>query len=115
MELAAADVERADPGGAGLEEAVREPAGRGADIEAVLARDVDRERGERMGELLASAGDEAGRLCDLEPCLLVEQRAGLVLAPDASGEHEGLGLRPRHGQAALDEQHVQPLLHPWEA
>ena len=59
VELAAADVERADPGGAGLEEAVREPAGRGADIEAVLARDVDRERGERMGELLASAGDEA--------------------------------------------------------
>src|SRR5918996_5182549 len=61
MKLAVADVEGADAVGARLEQAVREPAGGGADVEAVFAGDVDLELGERAGELLASARDEARR------------------------------------------------------
>ena len=47
MELAVADVERDHPGGARLQQAVGEAAGRGADVEAVLAGDVDAEGLER--------------------------------------------------------------------
>ena len=44
VQLAVADVERDHPRGAALEQAVGEAAGRGADVEAVLAGGVDRQR-----------------------------------------------------------------------
>ncbi len=44
------------------EQAVGEAAGRGADVEAALARRIDAEIRERAGELLAAARDEARRL-----------------------------------------------------
>ena len=43
MQLPPTDVDGADPRGPELEQAVRETARRGADVEAVLAGDVDPE------------------------------------------------------------------------
>ena len=86
------------------------PAGRGADVQAVLARDVDPEGLERVGELLASAGDEARALGELEPGTLVDLLARLLVPLHAPGEHERLRLRAALGEPALDEQHVQAFL-----
>ena len=53
-------------GGAALEQAVGEAAGRGADVERAAAGDGDAERVERVGELDAAAGDVRRRAVDLE-------------------------------------------------
>ncbi len=54
------------------------------------------------------------RLADGDLGRVVDGRAGLdPLFPgdgDAAGEDEGLGPRARPGQAALDEEDVEPLL-----
>jgi hypothetical protein len=72
VELAVADIERADARRAGLEEAVGEAAGRGSDVQAVLSLDIDGEGRERIGELLAAARDEAGAGLDLDLRRLVD-------------------------------------------
>ena len=64
VELAVGDVERDHPGGAALQQAVGEAAGRGADVEAVEPGDVDAERVERVVELEPAARDEARPLVD---------------------------------------------------
>ena len=110
VELAVADVERDHARGAGLEEAVGEAAGRGADVETVLAGDVEAESLERGSELLAAARDEARARGDLELRALLDLLAGLRVPLDAPGEHERLRLRAALGEPALDEQHVQALL-----
>ncbi len=66
---------------------------------------------ERVGELLAAARDEPGRPLDLERDRLVELRAGLVVARYEAGDHERLRLAACLREAALHEQHVEPLLH----
>jgi hypothetical protein len=42
---------------------------------------------------------------------LVDLRPGLVVPRHETGHHERLRLRARLGEAALDEQDVEPLLH----
>jgi hypothetical protein len=110
MELAVADVEGDHARGAGLKETIREAARRGPDVEAVLAAHIELEGGESVSELLPAARDEARPRLDLERGRLVELLACLRVSPDAAREHERLRLRTGLGQAALDEQHVQPLL-----
>ncbi len=61
VELAVADVEGDDLGGAALEQAVGEPSGRGATVEHAQPGDVDGEVVECGIELLAAAADEARR------------------------------------------------------
>ena len=56
-ELAAADIDRIDLGGAAGEQDIGEAAGGGADIEADPARGIDPEMIERMGELQPAARD----------------------------------------------------------
>ena len=72
VQLPVADVERDHVRGAVLQQAVGEAAGRGADVEAVEARDGDGERFERVLELLAAAGDVARRPLDRELGALVD-------------------------------------------
>src|SRR5712691_12047108 len=103
MKLAVADVEGDNPRGAALQQAVCEAAGRGAEIEAVRARHVDRQRLERVGELLAAARDEARRPLDGQLGVLVDLLAGLRVPGDEAREDERLRLRARLGEAALDE------------
>ena len=111
VQLAVADVEGADPGRAGLEEAVGEAAGRGSHVEAMLPGHVEVERVERVRELLAPARDEARARRDLERRRLLDLLAGLLVALHASGEDERLRLRAALREAALDKEDVQPLLH----
>ncbi len=110
MELAIADVERADARRARLEKAVGEAAGRGSDVQAVLSLDVDGEGRERVGELLAAARDEARAGLDLDLRRLVHLLAGLCMAGHLSGEDECLRLRARLGEPALDHEDIEPLL-----
>src|SRR3989475_4213309 len=111
MELPVADVERDHPECALLQEAVREASGRRADVEAVTPVRADRERRERVCELLAATRDERRRPFDRERSLFVDLRARLVVARDEPGEHERLRLAPGLRQAALHENDVETLLH----
>ncbi len=94
-----------------LQEAVREAARRRPDVETVLPRHRHVEPFEGVRELVPAARDEARGRLELELGALLDLRAGLVEAPDATGEDERLRLRSRLGEPTLDEQHVQPLLH----
>ena len=111
VQLAVADVECADPRGAGLQEAVGEAARRGPDVQAILPDHVDLERLERVRELLAPTGDEARPALDLERGGLVDLLPRLRVSLHAPGEDERLRLRAAFGEPTLDQQDVQPLLH----
>src|SRR5205807_3212373 len=95
-----------------LEEHVGEAAGRGADVDRVHAGDLDPELVQRMRELVAAARDVARRHVDRELGRVLDLRPGLVEPRHAPREHERLRLRATLGEPALDEQDVQPLLHP---
>ena len=109
------DVERDHPCGAALEQAVGEAAGRGADVEAVEAGDVDPERLERVLELDPAARDEPGRLGHQQLGVLGDELARLqrqrpvVADPHPPGAHRLGGAGPRGGEPALGEQGVDPL------
>jgi hypothetical protein len=92
VDLAVGDVDRGDPGGAALQQAVGEAAGGGADVEAVAARDVDAERLERVLELDPPAGDEARRLSSLRSA----SGSTSWLGRSATGPSSPTGPR-RHG------------------
>ena len=96
---------------AALEEHVGEAAGRGAEVEAVEPGRVDAERVERVRELLPGARDVRRRALDLERRRLVDLLAGLRVPGHEPGHHERLRLRPALGEATLDEEHVEALLH----
>ena len=74
------------------------------------AGDVDRERLQRVLQLLASARDEARRALHLELGVFSELLARLVMPGDETCEDEGLRLRTRLGEPALHEKHVEALL-----
>jgi hypothetical protein len=62
-------------------------------------------------ELLAAARDEPRRPLDHELGSLVDLLARLRMTVDESGEDQRLRLRTALRKTALDEHHVQPLLH----
>ena len=109
MELAVADVDRDHATRTRLEQAVGEAARRGADIRAVAPFDLDGERCQCGGELLASARDERRGPLDAQLHLVVDLLPGLVVARHEPGENERLGLAPALGQALLHEEDVEPL------
>ena len=113
VELAVGDVERDHVLGAALEQAVREAAGRGADVERAAAGDVEAERVERVGELDAAARDVGRRAVDLELDLGVDHLPRLLRAAAAGAEvdlardHGRGGARSRFEEPALRQQGVQ--------
>src|SRR5690606_29884145 len=96
MELAVADVDAGGGGGSGLEGAIGEAAGGGADVEEVAAAAIDGEGGEGAFEFFAAAADEAGWLPDFDGGILGEGFAGFVedFGADAyfAAEDDGFGL-----------------------
>src|SRR5829696_5203453 len=111
MQLPVPDVHGADPCSTGLEQTVREAPGRGAYVEAVLAGGIKLEVREGVRKLLAAPRNESRRSVDGKLGCLVYGRARLSEARHAAGEHERLRLGTALGQAAFDEDHVEPLLH----
>ena len=91
----APDVDREHRGRAGLQEAVGEPTGRGAEVEGTHTGDRHREAIERGGELLSAARHEAGRVTlQLDGLRGVDEARGRVGAtpgdehpPSADGFH----------------------------
>ena len=109
MELPVADVDRDDARRAGLEQAVGEAAGRGADIGAVAPFDVDAERVECVAQLLSATGDERRWPLDAELGVLVDLLPGLLVAGHEPGEHERLRLASALRQALFHEEDVESL------
>jgi hypothetical protein len=97
-----------------LQQAVREAARRGADVEAAAAGDVDREVLERVGELDAAARDEARRLVDGHDDVGRHELPRLLGARAVSAEphltrhHRRGGTGARLEQAALGQEGVKP-------
>src|SRR5215210_752466 len=111
VQLAVPDVEGDHPRRPSLEQDVGEAAGRRADVECVNAGDVDPERVERVRQLVAGARDVRRRPLHLERRILRDLLARLGMPRDEARHHERLRLRARLGEAALDEQDVEPLPH----
>ena len=111
VQLAVADVERDHARRPALQEHVREATRGRADVQGVPPANVEAEHVERVLELLAAARDEPGRPVERQLLVVVDLRARLVEAGHEPGHHQGLRLRPRLREAALDQQDVQPLLH----
>ena len=118
VELVSAHVERDDRRSPVLEEAVREPACRRPDVEALLTGDGDAERGQRRLELLPAARHVSRRRDQLDGRVVGCRRAGLrhrrAVHADTAGHDERLRPAPGVDQPALDEEHVKPSLrrHP---
>jgi len=119
VELAVADVERGNPGGAALKQAVGEAPGRAADIEAFATGGGDPEPLQGVLELDPPAGDEARRLGHDQVGLRLNHLARLhrhrPVGADAHPPrpHRGGGGAARREEAALGESAVEPDLgHP---
>ena len=114
VELPMGDVEGDHARRAALQQAVGEAAGRGADVEAVEAGDVDSQRLERVRELDAAAGDERRRLDHEQLGVVGDQLARLAreravaAEPYPAGAHRLGRARTRAGEPALGEQRVDP-------
>ena len=115
-ELAAADIDRIDLGGAAGEQHIGEAAGRSADVEADPTRGIDAEMIERMGELQPAARDPGVVLAPQpQRRVLRQQIARLLDAPLAAEDLAGQDHRrcpaAALDEAALDQQQVGALLH----
>ena len=66
--------------GAGLQQAVREAAGRRADVQAAPSGDVEPELRQRVGELDPATRDEARRLVDRDLDVRIDELARLLRA-----------------------------------
>ena len=112
VELPVADVDRDHHHGAALEQAVGEPAGRRADVQAAAPLDLDRELVERVLQLDPAARDELLALLHHQLGVLVDQLARLLHGrsvppePHPAGAHGRRGGGPRRRQPALGEQGV---------
>src|SRR5579883_910714 len=113
--LAGADVDGMDARGAGLQEGVGEPAGRGADIEGDLAGAIDGEMAQRGRELEAAAADVRRAREDFDRGIRIHgmsRLGGLLPADENFARHdEGLRFFAGLGEAALDEQAVEAEFH----
>jgi len=111
VQLGAADIDADDICGAGLQGAIGEAAGGGADVEDVRAGEIEGERGEGGGKFFAAAADEARGLLHGEFAIGGEIAAGFVealgAAADAAGHDEGFGLGAGRGEAARNEEFVE--------
>ena len=110
MELPVADVQGDHARRAPLEQAVREPARRRAEVEAASPGRVDAERVERVRELLAASRDEPRRALDGELRVLPDLLPRLVEPRHEPREDEGLSLSAALREPALHEHDVEALL-----
>src|SRR6185436_16267498 len=92
------------------QEAVGEPTGRGAEVEAVLPARIDAEHIESMGELLAAARHEPRRTLDGQRRVVADLLTRFGVPRHEPGHDERLRLLAALGEPALHEHHVEPLL-----
>ena len=110
MELAVADVERDHARRAALQQHVGEPARRGADVEAVEPGRIDAERVERVRELRARPARRTAAAARPRAAPSSSTCSpGFAWPGHEAGHHERLRLGAALGEAALDEQDVEPL------
>ena len=113
MELTVADVDGPHLGGAALQQAVAEPAGRCAGIETAQALDPDAEVVERGLELEPTPPHVTRRRAeDHHGLARSDQTPGLVCGRAADGHptggHQLLGLTARRYEATPDQLEVEP-------
>ena len=116
-QLAPSNVHGVDFRGASLKEDVREPAGRGTDVEADEPCRVDSEGVQCRGELLPATTDELRLLHERHGDRCVHHVAGLAVGPrpvaiadtDLTSHHECLPAAAGGDEAAIHEQLIQSL------
>ena len=111
MQLAAPDVDGMDAAGAGLQHAIGESAGAGAEIEANQPLGAERESIERRLQFLAATADKTGKqIGDFDLAIRIDRGAGLVdkasVNRHLAGADQALGLLTALGQITLGEQRV---------
>ena len=118
VELSVGDVHAGDMGRAGLEQAIREPSGGGAHVQAQATVDLDGEGCQGALELLAAARGVAPHGAHLDLDVGRHEHPGLggdgSPRPDThlAGHHRGSGTAARVVDPALGQQRVQPFLVP---
>jgi hypothetical protein len=107
-----ADIQRDHVDGAAAEQHVGEAPGRGADVEAVAAYDIDREGVQGVRELEPAAAD-VRMVGDGEDDLIVWRDGGTgfrdwtAVDADLSGENQCSSPLPRGRQSAFDDQLIE--------
>jgi hypothetical protein len=113
--LARADIDGVHVCGARLQHGVGKAAGRGPDIEADFAGEVDREPLQRARQFAPAAADVRRPREHLEDGIGGHRLAGfggfLAIEQDLAGHDEGLGLLARFRQPALHQQTVETGFH----
>jgi hypothetical protein len=110
-DLAVADIDGGDVGGAVLEQAIGEAAGGCTNIEAAAALDGDAGALEGVDQLIAAAGDEAGGSLEGDLRVLGGGRGGaegdLAVDEDLAGKDEGAGAFAAGREATIDEELIE--------
>jgi hypothetical protein len=113
MENPMAHIDREDLGGATLEQAIGEAAGRGPYIGASFSSDFESERRKGRVQLLAASGDEGRRLDHFEVRSGRDQLrrfcSQLAVDPNLAGEDQALSGGAALGQAAFNHRHIESL------
>ena len=112
MQLAIPDVEGDHACGVTSKQDVGEAARRSADVQAVPPGRIDAERSERVCKLDPAPRDVRLSLRHFELGRLVHLLAGLVVPGHAARKQECLSLAAAFREPALDQQHIDPFLHP---
>ena len=113
VELPVGDVHAGDAGSAGLEQAVGEPSGGGAHVEAQATLDLDAEGRQRALELLTAARGVARPCAHLDLDVRRNEHAGLRgdgslrADPHLAGHHRRSGAAARVEDPALGQQRVE--------
>ena len=116
IELARAHVHGVHARRAVLQQAVGEAAGGGADVQAQPARHIDAEMIQRRLQLQPAAAHIASALPATSMRLAASTRVArldgfLSVDQHLAGHDESLRFLAGFGQAALDQQTIEPLLH----
>jgi hypothetical protein len=110
-ELATADIDGEDTQRSVLQEAIREAAGGGAEVDGGEAFGLNAESGEGVFEFMPTATDEAFGGVERDVVVRVGGASGLVggeaVDADGAGEDEALGFFPAFGEAEVNEGLVE--------
>src|SRR6266403_2942694 len=114
VNLFCVDINGVDTRGAVLQETIREPPCRRADVQTNTFSGVDRELSKRAFQFDAAAADELlGPVCQFDLRVSGDGGAGFVgplaVYLDFTREDHGKSFLQRPGNPALDEENIQPL------
>ena len=108
------DVDRPNLGGSALQKAIRESAGRRADVETRTPGDIQVKSIQRAGEFVTAAAHIRHALQDVDGSVACDTVAGLLhfltRHQHLPGQHQRLRFFTRRSQTALDQELIEANL-----